>query len=534
MISKYAPKRDQKGFTLVEILISLLILGLILVGILPLLTMANRIMYQNRDQLVATQLARDEIETISSQVTPQNYNDPYGPLVPGVHYRYLDRYLNEVEEDSPLRVYTVTTSIGWVDDADDKEAPDDPIPFDYKYLQVSVSAPSIFTGLVTERSDFKTYRAREGAADPIAGVLVQVERAWREEPSVAPPVEGALVTVTAESNGASFSSMTDSKGRALIELNPSGSGDIQSYHITASKAGMILHPEYPDGKDQDINRYSTQTVVLQMEEPASIILSLNEPHFGGKAILTGGNLLPSGEPLEAVLSSEATQVRFDNLWPVGEEGNISGSYSLETSLKIYENVFTESDLNSFVRWEEDDPAENIYNLWTFDAANLKWKALSAPGSPAYNRLGLDIENLNRFLPGSGFQIKSEEGVRQIFLGAEDFNIEPGYEDDSYKLIYKSREVSPLSDLIQTDEGWETVGTLAQALEAVADDNDDDRLWLDSDDLSTDSMKLRFDASAAIDEISFGPLFIQAAYVNPNITFAAPGQTLTLSVFAGSP
>ena len=47
------PGRNQKGFTLVEILVSLLILGLILVGLLPLLTMANRIMYQNRDQLVA-------------------------------------------------------------------------------------------------------------------------------------------------------------------------------------------------------------------------------------------------------------------------------------------------------------------------------------------------------------------------------------------------------------------------------------------------------------------------------------------------
>ena len=117
------PGRNQKGFTLVEILVSLLILGLILVGLLPLLTMANRIMYQNRDQLVAMQLAREEIESISAQVTPQNCNDPDGPLVPGVYYKYLDRNLNEVEEDSPSRVYTITTSIGWVDDASEWRIP---------------------------------------------------------------------------------------------------------------------------------------------------------------------------------------------------------------------------------------------------------------------------------------------------------------------------------------------------------------------------------------------------------------------------
>ena len=105
---------------------------------------------------------------------------------------------------------------------------------------------------------------------------------------MATPVEGALVTVTAP-DGESLSSMSDSKCRALIELNPSGSNEIASYHITASKAGMMLHPDYSDGINQIINRYSTPTVVLQMEEPVSIVLSLNRPHYGGKVTLSGGN-----------------------------------------------------------------------------------------------------------------------------------------------------------------------------------------------------------------------------------------------------
>lgn len=528
---KHPSNRNQKGFTLVEILVSLLILGLILVGILPLLTMANRIMYQNRDQLVATQLARDEVELISSQVTPQNYNDPNGPLVPGVYYEYLDRNLNVVNADSTERVYTITTSIGWIDDADDEESPTDPIPFDYKYLQVSVSAPSIFTGEVTERSDFRTYRAREGAADPISGVLVQVERAWRDEPSTAPPVEGALVTVTA-TDGDTFSSLTNDQGRALIELVPSGSNETETFHITASKAGMILNPEYSEGLDQTVNRYSTQMVVLQMEEPVSITMSLNAPHHGGRVVLTGGNLLPGGEPLEAELTAEAAQVSFDNLWPVGEEGNISGSYSLLTDLIVYRNDFT--DLSAFIRWEEDDPANAIFNRWSFDTDGSRWTTLLPDFIPEHNRLGLSIENLDRYLPGSGFQIDTEAELEQIALGAETFHIYPGSESDEYALMHKSHSASPLNELITTDAAWEEFSTLKQAVDAVEDPNDSSEILLHSSDLTSSSLKLRFDTSANIEEISFGPLLIEIGYSNPNITFTEPGQSLTLPVFAGSP
>jgi len=354
-----------------------------------------------------------------------------------------------------------------------------------------------------------------------------VERAWRDDPDVATPVEGALVTVTAP-DGESFSSMTDSKGRALIELHPSGSNEIASYHITASKAGMMLHPDYSDGINQIINRYSTPTVVLQMEEPVSIVLSLNRPHYGGKVTLSGGNQ-PGGKPLEVDLSPEATQVRFDNLWPVSEVGNISGYYAINASLKIYHNDL--ADQSAFVRWEEDDPVNSIYNRWTYDQEDKCWITGPADSIPEHNRLGLAIENLNQFLPGNGFQL-AQDGVDQILLGAENFTIEPGTESNDYELIFKSHAEVPLADLIKSSENWQVVSTLQQALDAVASSSDSQEIRLTAEDLHT-SLKLRFDTSADIEEIVFGPLFIQANYHNPKISFTEPGQTLVLPVFADS-
>jgi prepilin-type N-terminal cleavage/methylation domain-containing protein len=535
VLNIFSRHKHEKGFTLVEILVSLLILGLILVGLLPLLTMANRIMYQNRDQLVAIQLARQEIETISSMVTPQNYNEPDGPLTTGVYDRYLNRNLEEVDPDSPDRVYTVTTAIGWVDDSEDGEAPTDPIPFDYKYLQVTVSAPSIFTGQVTERTDFKTYRAREGAADPISGVLIQVERAWRDDPAVAPPVEGATVTVTSASGG-SVTGLTDDRGRALIELTPSGTDDIATYHIGAAKSGMILHPSYPYGIEQEINRYSTEMVVLQMEEPTSIRLSLNKPHYGGIAVLSGGDLLPQGQPLQATLAANDQQVDFSSLWPAGPDGNISGSYSLKVYLLIYRNEYKNEEdeiyIDDFTRWEADD------SLWEFDESENKWTAIPIPGQTytEYNRLGLAITGLNRFLPGSGFSFNFPgEDIDQIALQAHEFTIDSGSEDpNAYSLIYKSGSELDLAEIITGDENWEGVATLQQALEAAENLYDDKEIRLKLADLEKDTLKLRFDTSPNIEEITFGPLSIQVCYTHSNIVFSSPGQSLTLTLFADNP
>ena len=91
---------------------------------------------------------------------------------------------------------------------------------------------------------------------------------------------------------------------------------------------------------------------------------------------------------------------------------------------------------------------------------------------------------------------------------------------------------PLADLIKSSENWQVVSTLQQALDAVASSSDSQEIRLTAEDLHT-SLKLRFDTSADIAEIVFGPLFIQANYHNPKISFTEPGQTLVLPVFADS-
>lgn len=59
--------RDEKGFTLVEVLVSIVIISLILLGVVNLFAFTNKTAKSNNTKLVSTHLAKATIERIEMQ-----------------------------------------------------------------------------------------------------------------------------------------------------------------------------------------------------------------------------------------------------------------------------------------------------------------------------------------------------------------------------------------------------------------------------------------------------------------------------------
>lgn len=67
------PVKKQAGFTLVEILASIVIISIILIGVVNLITFTNKAAYSNNSKLVAVNLAKASMERI--KIEPESYFD---------------------------------------------------------------------------------------------------------------------------------------------------------------------------------------------------------------------------------------------------------------------------------------------------------------------------------------------------------------------------------------------------------------------------------------------------------------------------
>ncbi len=159
----------HKGFTLIEVLISVAIVGLALVGMLEMFTVASKGGKISENLSIATNLAQERMEEIKNLVqngvkisigTGSNTGDDFLPDLESVSTdSYLDGNLYLTESDSyfftstslsamiPVRRVDRITQIEWIDDPETSETED------YKKIQVTVfyqeKGKTTSTGLVT-------------------------------------------------------------------------------------------------------------------------------------------------------------------------------------------------------------------------------------------------------------------------------------------------------------------------------------------------------------------------------------------------
>lgn len=84
--------KRNKGFTLVEIIVSLALLGILAVTFIPLFTMSATVMGKTQDKLEATYTGKDTMELMYKLSLGTNYNDLETELVS----RGYDKDINNV------------------------------------------------------------------------------------------------------------------------------------------------------------------------------------------------------------------------------------------------------------------------------------------------------------------------------------------------------------------------------------------------------------------------------------------------------
>ncbi|WP_026906454.1 type IV pilus modification PilV family protein [Paucisalibacillus globulus] len=124
-------KKEESGFTLVEVMASLVIISIILIGTFNLITFTNKVAVSNNDRLVAINLATATIERIKvdplsyfnvpedvnlkqtfsyDYCEPEHCNSLYSILLNDKEYR-LTLYVNQSSEEKVMELVEVIVTI---------------------------------------------------------------------------------------------------------------------------------------------------------------------------------------------------------------------------------------------------------------------------------------------------------------------------------------------------------------------------------------------------------------------------------------
>lgn len=495
--------KNEKGMTLMEVLAALIILGLIISVFVPLSVLIARNIRDNKAKITASQIATAVIEKEIAATTPQNYSSrPTG-------YTVIQETINGI-------TFTVETDIEWKNDpGDDSASGNDPIPYDYKVIQVHVSAPSLFSGRVTHYADFRTFITREGGEDPFGGIEVKVERGWDHT-----PVQGAIVTLTPVGGGIGYTLATDENGSALHPLEFTDEGndnESQDYQVSVSSPGLIMLPNPDNNNIVTATEWLTQKTTISMEEPGTITLNFSGQHAGGQISLDHPPTTElDGYEYTREISPGQTSVTYTGLWPLGSDGTHGwpGVYSAQLNLKVYEQDFS-LGTGGYIRWPERSENGLLVvtdNMWLHGGD--KWTAsihnpLLLYYPEGQNRLVSPQINLSGYAPQSGFTMTGRVNWKQ--------NIANGLSTLS-GLVYKSKDGAVPDG---SSGSWESIL-----------DSCDDGLSQQTAELTSENMtanfRLLFDASPGMLYYQIDWVNLQCIY-NKEIQFNKPGQSINLLV-----
>lgn len=219
--------KKQSGFTLVEMVVSIGILVLVMLGILGAFQYAYKIIYRGKIQVLSTQLANEQLEIIR--------NLPYEKvgIVSGIPTGVL------IYEQTKVRngvTFKLTTTVRNIDDPFDGTiggSPNDLSPADSKQVEVTVACASC--AMQTTAVILNTRIAPEGLESSTGGGALFIS----VFDSAGQAVAQANVHIEKDENkdGAAELTIDDVTGNngelRLIDIPPA----VEAYKITASKSG---------------------------------------------------------------------------------------------------------------------------------------------------------------------------------------------------------------------------------------------------------------------------------------------------------
>ena len=408
--------RTGSGFTLAEFLVAMSVLLIIMVAAIPLFVYIAEAAQANKVRLEATRIAGSEIERI--RALPYSQVGNIGGNPPGAIPQERTIALNGVN-------YTVTTDVWWWDDLSDAVggagAGRDPIPYDYKRVKVSVSAPGLFTGKVTMYLDLDTLATLEGEEEAFPGgnIRLRAQRGWKQGTDEV-PVEGARVRLTAGPD-APQTLWTDNFGRSLFAILAAG-----DYTVSfTAPAGMIARPDQLS-LDAEVTTGVTAELIAEAEFPVRIALSLRDIETKAPLVTSGTVTLvrPYGGDQNFAFTSDAGGLIgdiFGDLWPVG--GAPFGHPGIY-SLRIHGDGYMTYDMA--VVQDPEKPRLPTNDAWdgTFVAPNTRLD-LTVYLRPIFYREPRPVP----FQPAAHFEnltVTGDELILSSTVATHDFRLSPLY------------------------------------------------------------------------------------------------------------
>ncbi|MGE5416851.1 MAG: type IV pilus modification PilV family protein [Acidobacteriota bacterium] len=280
----------QKGFSLVELLVALMILVMAVITFVPLFEYMAKASGNNKYQSEAAEIAASELEYIRSL--------PYDSI--GLKFGSPSGDIKATETyEVNGTTYEIQRNIWWEDDLSDNN-PSDTAPYDYKKIQIRVRAISTFTDKKDEVTVY-TKICREGGQVLLNGGGLNVLVTRKDGTTPVKDVQVDLGSTTL---------WTDGEGRALfLGIDPPG-----DYQLTIhDPVGMIVRP---DLKTQTVTLVN-KTIIskqIEVEVPGSLAVTLN-PKPGSGSIEAISPVGPSDNHSVTITPASSDTFMFSNLWP---------------------------------------------------------------------------------------------------------------------------------------------------------------------------------------------------------------------------
>ena len=337
--------KNENGFTLVEIMVSLIILLILVVAFVPLFTFVSQAIASNKAKDIAIELSTQKMEELRSL--------PYVVLNANQQIDTTKPQLGNVGGTPPGSVaptqtinvngknYVIATSITWGDES-----------HSFKIVSVTVTAPGVFNEAVNITNRFDTMAAQEGIQVQPGSILVKIYDSEGE-------LQDNTIDVTVSTDGYNETDSTNN-GEVLFDNLPSGTYSVSALVPNNMTYHPDLQPKYNSTTHMLVENNITVTYNKQakvefiIDSPGNISLSINDRLLNSaisNTNVTGGTLVlgwfesdPASAQNKTISFSQAdisggqlSPTQIGNLWP-------GGTYTLK--LTVNKNL-TSTDLKPY-------------------------------------------------------------------------------------------------------------------------------------------------------------------------------------------
>lgn len=471
-------KKNQKSFTLIEILVGTSLLLIVFLGIFGLYQLGLKTISHSKNKIVATAIAEQEIEKIR--------NLDYDSV--GVKDGFPNGTLeaNSVVNRNNVQ-YLVERRVDYViDSLDGIVSPDDDCPNDYKKAEIKISWSGQFPGKVEFFTDI-TPKNLSQECSVLGGILsVSVFNAYGI--MVASP----LIEIKNPSTDQVLKTATPNDGKHYFSLEPS------VYKVAVSKQGYSKE-----------RTYGTEEITTPEKPHPSVLQgSLTEISFSidNLSSFFVDTLSPWGQSSfsDSFIDESKISEKFNTLVNNGQVNlnkNEIGEY-LSSGYLISTSIFSDKLLN----WKEfsfnDSEPENTdlkYQIYYLSGEN--WVLIPDADLPG-NSQGFDSSSVD--LSGLNISTYSQLRIKANFSTTDVLSTPVLYD---WQITWQTSDATPIPNVVFNLQGLKIIGTDEQdkpVYKYSVDHNSGPNGHKDISDLEWDSYTFSIDPDIDLDLTEINP------------------------------